>query len=108
MRQDFPAKPENSSRVYREIGLAAVAAELNLQVNTLDPEVAKAVERGTAALFLRGVRPRLTRYPPRGRAGEQGSQRKARQAPTKTRRSAHLQMKKGAVAQNDNSATATL
>jgi hypothetical protein len=36
---------------YREIGLAAVANGLNLQLNTLDPDMAEAVARGTAALF---------------------------------------------------------
>ena len=43
--------------LYREIGLAAVASGLKLQLNTLDPDVAEAVERGTAALFLRGTGP---------------------------------------------------
>ncbi|MGA2793774.1 MAG: hypothetical protein ABSE69_09590 [Roseiarcus sp.] len=108
MRQDFPANPPDSSGLCREIGLAAVAAELNLQVNTLESEVAEAVERGAAALFLAGYGPRLPHYPSRGRVGEQGSRRKVRQAVTKTRRSAHLRMKKVVVAQNDNSAAATL
>jgi hypothetical protein len=40
-----------------EIGLAAVASGLKLQLNALDPDVAEAVERGTAALFLRGTGP---------------------------------------------------
>ena len=34
-----------SSSLYHEIGLAAVATELNLQLNTLEPDVAEAVER---------------------------------------------------------------
>jgi hypothetical protein len=108
MRQDIPANLEDSSRVYREIGLAAVAAELNLRANTLEPEVADAVERGAAALFLAGYSPRLTHYPRRRRVSDEGSRRKVRQALTKTRRSPHARMKKGAVAQNDNDATATL
>jgi hypothetical protein len=40
--------------LYREIGLAAVASGLKLQLNTLDPDVAEAVQRGAAALFLAG------------------------------------------------------
>jgi hypothetical protein len=48
---------EPLSSLYREIGLAAVASGLKLQLNTLDPDVAEAVERGTAALFLRGTGP---------------------------------------------------
>ena len=65
MRQDPPAFPraweqsagfaEPLSSLYREAGLAAVAVELNLQVHTLAPEVAEAVERGAAALFLGGI-----------------------------------------------------
>ena len=42
------------SSLYREIGLAAVATGLNLQLNTLEPDVAEAVQRGTAAIFLAG------------------------------------------------------
>jgi hypothetical protein len=38
------------SGLHREVGLAAVANELNLQLNTLEPDVAAAVERGAAAL----------------------------------------------------------
>jgi hypothetical protein len=41
------------SSLCREIGLAAVATELNLQLNTLEP--AEAVEMGAAALLLAGT-----------------------------------------------------
>jgi hypothetical protein len=43
------------SSLYREAGLAAVAVEFNLRVYELAPEVAEAVERGAAALFLGGI-----------------------------------------------------
>ena len=39
------------------IGLAAVAAELNLQIDTLEPNVGQAVQRGAAALFFAGYGP---------------------------------------------------
>ena len=66
------------SSLYREIGLAAVATELNLQLNTLEPDVAEAVQRGTAALFLAGSGRSLTRDPRIVRAAEEGGRRKAR------------------------------
>jgi hypothetical protein len=69
---------KSSSRLYREIGLAAVAIELSLQLNTLEPDVAEAVQRGAAALFLAGGRRSLTRDPRIVRAGEKGRRRKAR------------------------------
>ena len=45
-------RPQSS--LYRAIGLATVATELNLQLVTLEPEVAEAVERGAAALLMAG------------------------------------------------------
>ena len=47
------------SSLYHEIGLAAVATELNLQLNALEP--GEAVEMGAAALLLAGDAPGLTR-----------------------------------------------
>jgi hypothetical protein len=47
------------SSLYHEIGLAAVATELNLQLNTLAP--AEAVEMGAAALLLAGDGPSVPR-----------------------------------------------
>jgi hypothetical protein len=38
------------SRLYREVGLAAVAAELDVQAAALEPDVAEAIERGTLLL----------------------------------------------------------
>ncbi len=67
-----------SSSLYREIGLAAVAAELNLQLNALEPDVAEAVQRGAAALFLAGSGRSLTRDPRIVRAGEEGGRYRAR------------------------------
>jgi hypothetical protein len=45
----------------RAFGLAAVAAELDLQVDTLDPEAAEVVGRGAATLFLAGYGPKGSR-----------------------------------------------
>ncbi len=63
MRQDVPADPpvlqqragqsRLLSRLYRDVGLAAVAAELELQANALEPEIAEAVERGAPLLAPR-------------------------------------------------------
>ncbi len=56
MRHDFSAIPDALeapagrtrllSRLYREIGLAAVAFELDLPASELDPELGEAVQRG--------------------------------------------------------------
>jgi hypothetical protein len=62
--------------LYRDIGLATVATELNLQPDTLEPDVAEAVERGAAALLLAGFGPSLTRHRRSVRAGEQGGRHK--------------------------------
>ena len=74
------------SCLYREVGLAAVANELNLQLNTLEPDVATAVERGAAALFLAGREPRPTRYRRSVRAGEEGNSYKMRHLASTARR----------------------
>ena len=57
MRHDFSAIPEPVrvregggtvlSRLYRDIGLAAIAASLGLKPRDLDPELGEAVERGS-------------------------------------------------------------
>lgn len=61
MRQDLPSNPpvlqqragqsRLLSRLYRDVGLAAVAAELDLELDALEPEMAKAVQRGARVLL---------------------------------------------------------
>jgi hypothetical protein len=61
MRQDLPSDPpvlqqragqsKLLSRLYRDVGMAAVAAELDLQLNALEPDVAEAVQRGASVLL---------------------------------------------------------
>jgi hypothetical protein len=45
------------SSLCREIGLAAVAIELNLEPSTLQPDAVEAIEQGAAALFDAGYGP---------------------------------------------------
>jgi hypothetical protein len=85
---------EPSSRLHREMGLAAVASGLQLQLNTLDRDVAEAVERGAAALFLAGHGPSLTRFPPSVRARENGNGRKARPVASQARQSQRFSAEK--------------
>ena len=66
--------------LYREAGLAAVAVELNLQVYELAPEVAEAVERGAAALFLGGYGPYSTLTRQSAGVGKEARQRNAPRA----------------------------
>jgi hypothetical protein len=72
------------SSLYREIGLAAVATELNLQLNTLEPDVAEAVQRGCRRAFPRR---RWTQSDPSTHElfgfGEEGGRRKARRVVSK-------------------------
>ena len=68
--------------LYREIGLAAVANELDLPLNTRDPDVAEAVERGAAALFPAWYGPSLTR----GAVAKRGTSRARRDNPRVSRR----------------------
>ena len=84
MRQDPLAVPSAGFAkppfgLYREAGLAAVAVELNLQVCELAPDVAEAVERGAAALFLGGYGP-STLIRQSGGIGKEARQRKASRA----------------------------
>jgi hypothetical protein len=60
MRQDVSDKPQSLeqraggskllSRLYRDVGLAAVAAELSLPTNALESDLAEAVQRGAPLL----------------------------------------------------------
>jgi hypothetical protein len=61
MRQDLPAdsplleqragQSRLLSRIYRDVGMAAVAAELDLELKALEPEIADAVQRGARVLL---------------------------------------------------------
>ena len=59
MRDDFDAIPEASgqprgnalARIYRDIGLAAVADALNLPAGDFDPDLNHSLERGGFYLF---------------------------------------------------------
>lgn len=53
----YNGKPLSS--LCHEIGLAAVAIELNLELSTLQPDAAVAIEQGVAALFDAGYAPDL-------------------------------------------------
>jgi hypothetical protein len=101
MTRDLLDQPQSlerpSSPLCRAFGLAAVAAELNLQPDTLEPETARAIERGAAALFLAGYAPRLTGYVASNRLREKNSERVARSALSKVRRCARLHKKSRAV-----------
>jgi hypothetical protein len=65
MRHDFSAIPDVIearagrsrllSRLYRDIGLAAVAAEFELPVQEFEPELGEAVERGARYLLPRNL-----------------------------------------------------
>jgi hypothetical protein len=65
MRHDLTAIPEVVemragrsrllSRLYRDIGLAAVAAEFELPMKDFDPELGEAVERGARYLLAHDV-----------------------------------------------------
>jgi hypothetical protein len=75
------------SSLYRDIGLATVATEFNVRLDTFEPDVAEAVERGGAALLLARFGPSLTRRPRSVRAGEQGGRHKLRRLARKARQS---------------------
>lgn len=87
------------SSLYHEIGLATVATELNLQLNTLEPDVAEAVERGAAALLLAGYGPSLTRHRRNVRVGEGGGRHTVRRfLPSLARQSRSSATKKSLIA----------
>jgi hypothetical protein len=111
MRQDPVAVPRARSQsadfagpllgLYREAGLAAVAVELDLQVDQLAPEVAEAVARGAAALFLGGFSPYSTLTRQGAGVGKAARQRKAPRAvgnPGKTIFKSAKEQKRGATA----------
>ena len=75
------------SSLCREIGLAAVAIEVKLELSTLEPEVAEAIEQGAAALFDAGYGPSLIGRQRSIWVREKGSRQKVRRRASKTRQS---------------------
>jgi hypothetical protein len=91
MLTDALAHPRSSeqplSSLCRAVGLAAVAAELNLHLHTLEPVTAAAVERGAAALFLAGYSRRTIGHTSGARLNEKTGERKGRSGLTDSTRS---------------------
>ena len=90
MRHDFASIPDALetragrtrllSRLYRDIGLAAVAAELRLPAREFDLEVGESIERGTRYLSpIPWFSP--TRSPTGGRARAGGAPAKKQHRP---------------------------
>jgi hypothetical protein len=77
------------SNMSREVGLAAVAAELHLSIDDLDLDAADAVERGAAALFLAGFGPRLAAPVSHGRKGKSRGSEMRRSASVRRSRRLH-------------------
>jgi hypothetical protein len=77
--------PRPVSSLCREIGLAAVAIELDLELGALQPDVAEAIERGRAALFDAGCEASLIRGRRSVSAREKGGGQKVRRRPSKAR-----------------------
>ena len=88
------------SSLYHEIGLAAVATELNLQLDALEPDVAEAVERGAAALLLAGFGPSPSWRRRSVRAGEQSGRHKLRRLARKARQSRRFLTGKSVIAKH--------
>jgi hypothetical protein len=85
------------SSLYRDIGLATVATELNLQLDALEPDVAEAVGRGAAALLLAGFGPSLNRH---RRSVRQGGRYKLRRLAREARQSQRFPTGKSVIAKH--------
>ena len=94
-------EPTNSrkslSSLCREIGLAAVAIELNLELSTLEPDVGEAIERGAAALCDGGYRPSLIGHRRSVGAREKGSVQMVRRRANKAGKSRPFPTGKGEI-----------
>jgi len=87
-------EPTNSGRplssLCREVGLAAVAIELKLELTTLgtlQPDVSEAIEQGAAALFDARYGPSLIGHERSIWVREKGSRQKVRRRASKARQS---------------------
>jgi len=97
MRQDFSVDTTSAGAashnahlegMSRELGLAAVAAELQLNIHELDFDAAGAVQKGAAALFLAGFGARQAETPMQARTAKAvgGVQRRASTEPRRAPR----------------------
>jgi hypothetical protein len=77
-----------SLELCRAVGLAAVATEFNLQIDTLEPEAAGGAGSGVAALLCAGYGPRGLESRSNRRFGWVSSRAEARHAETRSRRAA--------------------
>ena len=85
------------SSLCREIGLAAVAIELKLELSTLQPDVAEAIEQGAAALFDAGYGPSLIGHRRSVWAREKAGHQKARRRASKARQPRPFPREKGEI-----------
>jgi hypothetical protein len=81
------------SSMAHEVGMAAIAAELHLDIDDLELDAADAVQKGAAALFLAGFGRQRVASIARGRTAK-GSGRKAGRAAS-VRRTGRLHTGKG-------------
>jgi hypothetical protein len=81
------------SSMTHEVGMAAVAAELHVDIDGLELDAADAVEKGAAALFLAGFGPKPVASNARGRTAKGSSRKTARSA--SMRRSGRFHTGKG-------------
>jgi hypothetical protein len=77
--------------------LAAVAIELKLELSTLEPEVAEAIEQGAAALFDAGYGPSLIGRQRSIWVREKGSRQKVRRRASMARQSRPFPTGKGQI-----------
>jgi len=85
------------SSLCHEIGLAAVAIELDLELSTLQPDVAEAIEQGARALFDAGYGSSLIGRRRSVSAREKASRQKAPRRASKASKSRPLPTGKGEI-----------
>ena len=85
------------SSLCHEIGLAAVAIELNSELSTLQPDAAKAIKQGAAALFDAGYKPNLIGHQRSVWVREKASHQNVRRRVSKARQPRPFPMEEGEV-----------
>lgn len=77
------------SSMTREVGMAAIAAELHLGIDDLELDAADDVEKGAAALFLAGFGPKRVASIARGRTSKSSGRNTGRSASVRRSRRFH-------------------